>query len=101
MPSNSSVELEDFNILDYCNQSPDIRILESLYISKLMPSLNNSLSSHPLLPILHYQILDLSLLPNFTFSWYFIGSMILCTLFYQFAFIVSVMLDDGFDIQNV
>ena len=48
MSCNSSVKLDDFNILDYCNHSSDIRILESLYISKLRPSLNNSLSSHPL-----------------------------------------------------
>ena len=48
MSCNSSVKLDDFNILDYCNHSSDIRILESLFISNLMQSLNNSLSSHPL-----------------------------------------------------
>ena len=48
MPCNSSVKPDDFNILDYCNHSSYIRVLEFLYISKLMQSLNNSLSSDPL-----------------------------------------------------
>ena len=48
MSCNSSVKLDDYNILNYCNHSSDIRILASLYISKLRPSLNNSFSSHPL-----------------------------------------------------
>ena len=47
MSCNNSGKLDDFNILDYCYHSSDIRILDSLYISKLRSSLNNSLSSHP------------------------------------------------------
>ena len=44
MPRSSSAKLGDFNILDYCNYSSDTIILESLSISKLLPSFYNSLS---------------------------------------------------------
>ena len=43
------VELDHFNILDSVTSPMDIKILESLYIHKLKPSLNDSVSSVPLL----------------------------------------------------
>ena len=42
------VSFSDFSILSHCNNRSDLKILESLYIHKLKPSLNNTVSSHPL-----------------------------------------------------
>ena len=58
-PSNSSILdhaficktkicLDNFKILDSCN-SQNLRILESLYINKFRPELNDTLASAPLL----------------------------------------------------
>ena len=44
----SPIVLDNFNIIDSCNNSNDLRILESLYIHKERPSLNNMQSAHPL-----------------------------------------------------
>jgi hypothetical protein len=45
---NSSVLANQFSILSKAKCYPDVRILESLFIFKLKPVLNNSLSSFPL-----------------------------------------------------
>ena len=41
-------DINNFKILASAAQEPDLRILESLYIGKLIPSLNSQLSSYPL-----------------------------------------------------
>ena len=38
---NSPLTIDNFNILNFCNNSSDLRILESLYIHKIKPSLNS------------------------------------------------------------
>ena len=45
---DSPVSLDNFSILGSCKNVLDLRILESLYIFKLKPSLNNMQSAHPL-----------------------------------------------------
>ena len=45
---DSPVSLDNFFILGSCKNVFDLRILESLYIFKLKPSLNNMQSAHPL-----------------------------------------------------
>ena len=42
------VTLDHFTILDSCSSSKDLRILESLFIFKQRPMLNNMQSAHPL-----------------------------------------------------
>ena len=43
------IKLDNFHILDSCNNSEtDLRILESIYIKKHKPSLNNYLTAYPL-----------------------------------------------------
>ena len=42
------VSIDNFKILDYSKNSSDLRILEAMYISKLKPNLNETVSSHPL-----------------------------------------------------
>ena len=44
----SPIVLDNFNIIYSCNNSNDLRILESLYIHKERPFLNNMQSAHPL-----------------------------------------------------
>ena len=44
----SPVTMNQFKILDFCNSNNDLCILESLYIYKLKPAINDSQSSHPL-----------------------------------------------------
>ena len=46
--SGELVESKDFKILSYCNNPSDLKILESMYINKLSPDLNNMLSSYKL-----------------------------------------------------
>ena len=45
---NSSIVLDNFNIIDRMNNITDLRILESLHIFKLRPHLNESQSAFPL-----------------------------------------------------
>ena len=45
---DSPVSLDNFSILGSCKNVLDLRILESLYIFKLKPSLNNMQSANPL-----------------------------------------------------
>ena len=45
---NTSISSDDFKILDKNKFYTDLRILESLYISKRKPQLNNSVSAFPL-----------------------------------------------------
>ena len=45
---NSPLSIDQFKILESCNNNIDLRILESLYIYKTQPSLNNMQSAHPL-----------------------------------------------------
>ena len=45
---DSPVSQDNFSILGSCKNVLDLRILESLYIFKLKPSLNNMQSAHPL-----------------------------------------------------
>ena len=40
---------DHFSIVDSCKNADSLRILESLYIKKFKPKLNNTVSSHPLL----------------------------------------------------
>ena len=42
------VSLDNFKILDFSKNSSDLRILEAIYISKIKPNLNETVSSHPL-----------------------------------------------------
>ena len=42
------LEIENFKILDNCSNKKDLRILESIYIRKMKPQLNNDQSSSPL-----------------------------------------------------
>ena len=44
----SPVPMNQFKILDFCKSNNDLCILESLYIYKLKPAINDSQSSHPL-----------------------------------------------------
>ena len=44
----NSLDLENFSILGMTNNIVDLRILESIYIFKLKPVLNNSISAFPL-----------------------------------------------------
>ena len=46
----SPVTMNQFKILDFCNSNNDLCILESLYIYKLKPAINDSQSSHDLIP---------------------------------------------------
>jgi hypothetical protein len=46
-----NISLDNFKILTSANNDTDLRILESLYIYKKRPPLNEMLSSHPLLTI--------------------------------------------------
>ena len=45
---NSSIGLDNFNIVDRMNNLTDLRILESLYIFKFKPHINESQSAFPL-----------------------------------------------------
>lgn len=45
---NTPVSLDSFKILNSASNPSDLRIIESLYIFKLKPPLNNTLSSYPL-----------------------------------------------------
>ena len=45
---NSYINLNQFSILDSCRNKTELLILESLYIHKISPALNNSQTSHPL-----------------------------------------------------
>lgn len=45
---DSPIRLDNFSILGRCNNVLDLRILESLYIFKCRPTLNNMQSAHPL-----------------------------------------------------
>ena len=45
---NSPITLENFSILNSCNNISDLHILESLYIYKLKPVLNSSQTAVPL-----------------------------------------------------
>ena len=45
---NSPVNLNQFSILDSSHNKKDLLILESLYIHKFSPALNNSQTAHPL-----------------------------------------------------
>ena len=42
------ITIDNFTILDSCSNTNDLRILESLYIFKDRPVLNNMQSAHPL-----------------------------------------------------
>ena len=45
---DSPIRQDNFCILGRCNNALDLRILESLYIFKCRPTLNNMQSAHPL-----------------------------------------------------
>ena len=45
---NSYINIDQFSILDSSHNKTDLLILESLYIHKIRPALNNSQTAHPL-----------------------------------------------------
>ena len=45
---DTHVSIADFKILDHSKYSSDLRILEAMYISKIVPNLNETVQSHPL-----------------------------------------------------
>ena len=45
---DTPVSIENFEILDFSKNNSDLRILEAMYISKIKPILNETVTSHPL-----------------------------------------------------